>query len=229
MNPNDVRKMLAGMGAEIQGINRAFQAEDSYGTRASGSDIEAADAMMRRRLGMSRPQPQPVYQNISQPMYQYPSEETYMQPSYDSMYFQEQYAPQPSKSDRLNSYLGRKPKVVQQPVPVTTPRVNEIKEGVSKAIAPLIETVEMLATLNGILVQRIEQLILTVDPDAVIEGVNDTSEKTELIHIDSGTFPEEPIAEMEVYDPEVSMSVIEDEDTPQEAKPKKKTNRKNKA
>ena len=229
MDPNNIRKMLAGMGAEIRGINSAFQAEDSYGTRASGRDIEAADAMMRHRLGMTKPQPQPIPQNISQPMYQYPAENVYMQPTYEPQYYQEQYAPQPSKSDRLNNYLGRKPRAAQSPAPQVTPRMAEISEGVSKAIAPLLESIEMLATLNGILVQRVEQLILTVDPDAVIEGVNDTSDKTELPHNDSVTFPEEPIAEMEVYDPEVSMSVIDDEDTQEEVKPKKKTNRKNKA
>lgn len=136
---------------------------------------------------------------------------------------------QTSKSDRLNNYLGRKPKLVAPQTPQMTPRIAEINEGVSKAIAPLLESVELLATLNGLLVQRIEQLILTVDPDAIIEGVNDTSENTELIQNNPDTFPEEPIEEMEVYDPGVSMSVIDDEDTQQEVKPKKKTNRKTKA
>ena len=225
MNPNDVRKMLAGMGAEIRGINNAFQAEDSYGTRASGRDIEAADAMMRHRLGMTKPQPQP----IPQPMYQYPVENTYMQPPYEPQYYVEPPMIQTSKSDRLNNYLGRKPKSVAPQPPQMTPRIAEINEGVSKAIAPLLESVELLATLNGLLVQRIEQLILTVDPEAIIEGVNDTSENTELIQNNPDTFPEEPIEEMEVYDPGVSMSVIDDEDTQQEVKPKKKTNRKTKA
>ena len=210
------------MGAEIRGINNAFQAEDSYGTRASGRDIEVADAMMRRRLGLNRQQPQ-------QMIPQYPSEDFYMQPLYEQPYYQETYMPQQTKSDRLNNYLGRKPKSVTPQPPQVTPRIAEINEGVSKAIAPLLESVELLATLNGLLVQRIEQLILTVDPDAIIEGVNDTSENTELIQNNSDTFPEEPIAEMEVYDPEVSMSVIDDEDTQQEVKPKKKTNRKTKA
>ena len=222
MDPNNIRKMLAGMGAEIRGINNAFQAEDSYGTRASGRDIEAADAMMRRRLGLNRQQSQ-------QMIPQYPSEDFYMQPLYEQPYYQETYMPQQTKSDRLNNYLGRKPKPVVPQQPQMTPRIAEINEGVSKAIAPLLESVELLATLNGLLVQRIEQLILTVDPDAIIEGVNDTSENTELIQNNPDTFPEEPIAEMEVYDPEVSMSVIDDEDTQQEVKPKKKTNRKTKA
>lgn len=223
MDPNTIRKMLAGMGAEIRGINNAFQAEDSYGTRASGQDIEAADAMMRRRLGINRPQP------IPQPMYQYPVENIYMQPPYEPQYYTEPPMIQTSKSDRLNNYLGRKPKSAAPQEPQMTPRIAEINEGVSKAIAPLLESVELLATLNGLLVQRIEQLILTVDPDAIIEGVNDTSENTELIQNNSDTFPEESIEEMEVYDPEVSMSVIDDEDTQQEVKPKKKTNRKTKA
>lgn len=227
MDPNNVRKMLAGMGAEIRGINNAFQAEDSYGTRASGQDIEAADAMMRRRLGINRPQPQP--QPIPQPMYQYPVENIYMQPPYEPQYYTELPMIQTSKSDRLNSYLGRKPKPVVPQSPQMTPRIAEINEGVSKAIAPLLESVELLATLNGLLVQRIEQLILTVDPDAIIEGVNDTSENTELIQNNPDTFPEESIKEMEVYDPGVSMSIIDDEDTQQEVKPKKKTNRKTKA
>lgn len=229
MDPNNIRKMLAGMGAEIRGINSAFQAEDSYGTRASGRDIEAADAMMRHRLGMTKPQPQPIPQNISQPMYQYPAENVYMQPPYEPQYYIESPMIQTSKSDRLNNYLGRKPKSVAPQQPQMTPRIAEINEGVSKAIAPLLESVELLATLNGLLVQRIEQLILTVDPDAIIEGVNDTSENTELIQNNPDTFPEEPIEEMEVYDPGVSMSVIDDEDTQQEVKPKKKTNRKTKA
>ena len=210
------------MGAEIQGINRSFQTEDSYGTRASGRDIEAADAMMRRRLGLNRQQPQ-------QMIPQYPSEDFYMQPLYEQPYYQETYMPQQTKSDRLNNYLGRKPKSVAPQQPQMTPRIAEINEGVSKAIAPLLESVELLATLNGLLVQRIEQLILTVDPDAIIEGVNDTSENTELIQNNPDTFPEETIEEMEVYDPGVSMSVIDDEDTQQEVKPKKKTNRKTKA
>lgn len=210
------------MGAEIRGINNAFQAEDSYGTRASGRDIEAADAMMRHRLGLNRHQPQ-------QMIPQYPSEDFYMQPLYEQPYYQETYMPQQTKSDRLNNYLGRKPKSVAPQPPQVTPRIAEINEGVSKAIAPLLESVELLATLNGLLVQRIEQLILTVDPDAIIEGVNDTSENTELTQNNFDTFSEESIKEMEVYDPEVSMSVIDDEDTQQEVKTKKKTNRKTKA
>lgn len=228
MDPNKIRGMLAGMGAEIRGINNTFQSEDLYGNRASGHDIEMADEMMRRRLGLSRPAPQPFVQPMHQQIYHYP-EETYMQPTYESQYFAEPIAPQPSKADRLNNYLGRMPKPAVPQQPQMTPRIVEIKEGVDKAIAPLAETLEVLATLTGILVQRVEQLILTVDPDAVIEGVNDTSEKTELTQNNSVTFPEEPIAEMEVYDPGVSMSVIDDEDTQQEVKPKKKTNRKSKA
>lgn len=224
MDIHNVRKMLAGMGAEIRSINNTFQDSDPQGNRATGDDIKFVDAAIRARLNeeYNPIQLPPVNQYLQEKQ---KIEEEFMMP-YNSIYYQEQQVPQLSKSDRLNNYLGRTPKqIVVEP---TNSKVLEISEGVSKAIAPLVETLEVLATLNGLLVQRLEQLILTVDPGAIIEGVNDTTENTEPAQNISDMFPEN-FQEMEVYDPEVSMSVLEEAENDKTVKPTKKTNRKTKA
>ena len=82
------------------------------------------------------------------------------------------------------------------------------------------ELLEDIAVVNGILVQRIEELIHLVDPNHQIEE-RDLTQTTSELSDNVDTFQED-IPELEVYDPGVPMSVLEDEDFKEEIKPKKK-------
>lgn len=211
MPANNIRHFLAGMGAELGGIDTAFLTSDSTGNRMTINNIEDADIMMKQRLGMNQPPPIENYNyNIPQMNYQIP------QPQMTNFVQQ----PKESREDRINRLIGKQTPSQPQIQYIQTPRQQEITEGVKEAIAPLLELLEDIAVVNGILVQRIEELIHLVDPNHQIEDRNLTQTASELSdNVD--TFQED-IPEMEVYDPGVSMSVLEDEDFKEEIKPKKK-------
>lgn len=196
------------MGAELGGINRTFQGEDNTGYRMTTANIHQADNMMRSRLGITPPQPA--------------FEPTFVKESFYPSFQEPQYIQQENKmqnrTDRINKLLGRQ---TQQPQIqyIETPRQLEIQNAVAEAIQPILEQLEDIAVINGILVQRIEQLIKVVDPEAQIDDgqqaqATNISEQTDNVD----TF-QENLPAMEVYDPEVSMSVLEDEEVA--VKPKK--------
>lgn len=211
MPANNIRQFLAGMGAELGGIDTAFLTSDSTGNRMTINNIENADIMMKQRLGMNQPPPIENYNyNIPQMNYQIP------QPQMTNFVQQ----PKESREDRINRLIGKQTPSQPQIQYIQTPRQQEITEGVKEAIAPLLELLEDIAVVNGILVQRIEELIHLVDPNHQIEE-RDLTQTTSELSDNVDTFQED-IPEMEVYDPGVSMSVLEDEDFKEEIKPKKK-------
>lgn len=214
MSASNIRNFLAGMGAELGGINRTFQGEDNTGYRMTTANIHQADNMMRSRLGIASPQ------------------SVYHQPAFEPTFEKESFYPAPqqpqyiqhenkmqNRTDRINKLLGRQIQQEPQIQYVETPRQLEIQNAVAEAIQPILEQLEDIAIINGILVQRIEQLIKVVDPEAHIDDgqqaqTTNISEQTDNVD----TF-QENLPEMEVYDPEVSMSVLEDEEVA--VKPKK--------
>lgn len=205
--------MLAGMGAELNDINKTYNGSSNY--TLTTDNINSGDEMIRRRFGVQPPQPQ-VYQDPMEPItYHDPLVQYIPQPTYNPQPIMQ---PTENRSDRINRLLGRAPQQEPQVQYIETPRLREIVEGVGKAIQPLVEALEDLAVLNGILVQRIEQLIKIVDPNAVVgEAPGNISEQVDNVD----TFQED-IPEMEVYDPGVSMVLTEDEDTEEVDKPKRK-------
>lgn len=211
MPANNIRQFLAGMGAELGGIDTAFLSSDSTGNRMTINNIENADAMMKQRLGMNQPPPVEDYNySIPQMNYQIP------QPQMTNFVQQ----PKESREDRINRLIGKQTPSQPQIQYIQTPRQQEITEGVKEAIAPLLELLEDIAVVNGILVQRIEELIHLVDPNHQIEE-RDLTQTTSELSDNVDTFQED-IPELEVYDPGVPMSVLEDEDFKEEIKPKKK-------
>lgn len=211
MPANNIRQFLAGMGAELGGIDTAFLSSDSTGNRMTINNIENADAMMKQRLGMNQPPPIEDYSyNIPQMNYQIP------QPQMTNFV----QRPKESREDRINRLIGKQAPSQPQIQYIQTPRQQEITEGVKEAIAPLLELLEDIAVVNGILVQRIEELIHLVDPNHQIEE-RDLTQTTSELSDNVDTFQED-IPELEVYDPGVPMSVLEDEDFKEEIKPKKK-------
>lgn len=210
MQKQNIRKFLAGMGAELGNIDNSFQSTDSTGYRMNINNIDQADAIMRNRLGMNQ-QYGPVC--FHEPLTNY-QEIEYMQP------VPQQFFSPSNREERINRFLGRTTKQEPQIQYVETPRQIEIQTAVKEALQPVLEALEDIAMINGIMVQRIEQLIKTVDPDTSLEDRAEADISSELSN-NQKEFQED-IPEMEVYDPGVSMSVLDDEPEEIAVKPKKK-------
>lgn len=210
---NKVRSFLAAMGAEHSNIDKSFQGDykygDSTGNRTSAlTTIEHADARMKQRLGMN----QPIAENYTS----------------TPVMNQQFYTPQPmmqpvmapvqkvSREDRLNKLLGKSTQPQPQPI-VQNDQHLQLVTAIKEALEPVTEQLEDIAILNGLLVQRIEKLIKVVDPEAVL----DDSPQPEQPSFHEET--EEEFSEpMEVYNPEVTMSLTDDEEAPVTTQTKKK-------
>jgi hypothetical protein len=216
MDPNKIRNLLALTGADLKNIDNSFAGDYRYGDSTGNrmvvsNSLDNADYMMRNRLGINPPpQPQEFYQPqyISQPV---------NQP------VPQMYNPQPvSREDRINKLLGKTAQpVIQQPVIVDehVALVNALAE----ALKPLTEHLEDIAILNGLMVQRLEKLIKIVDPNADIDGSDDSFQSHQTTEDDT-ELPDN----LEVYNPEVSMSVTEDEEISVPTQVKRKKTKKTK-
>lgn len=204
---------MAMAGGDLRLIDKSYKENDQgdYSgnrNRANINLVENADYTIRQRLGMV--QPQPHFQ--PQPMMNYP-----MYPEQNAQFMNYQPAQiKPSREERINKLLG-KTSVSQLPAPA--PPNNEytmIVEAVKEALIPLTEQLEDIAVLNGLLVQRLEKLINVVDPNVSFDEstpVRESSFQNEELPMEQ---------QMEVYDPEVSMSLTDDEEDIPEAPVKKK-------
>lgn len=211
MSPdNSVRNFLAAMGANIKGYENSFTDNENYfGNRATTNNIERGDNLIKERFGMNCPVPPPA-PNV----YSYPSMNSFetLQPpsmSYNSSISNVQVN-KPSREERLNKLLGKNinNSQPQETIPENEMMINAFK----KALEPITEQLEDIAVLNGLLVQRIEQLINIVnDEQPVNNEINEPFQGEE--------FSEEPV---EVYNPEVSMSVIDEVEENIQEKSKKK-------
>ena len=214
MNPGQgVRSLLAMAGGDLRLIDKSYK-ENEQGdysgnrNRANINAVENADYSIRQRLGMVQPQPQ--FQ--PQLMINYP---IYPEQNMQFMNYQPT-SPKPSREERINKLLGKNSAPVQQ---VAVPPSDEyaiIVEAVKEALIPVTEQLEDIAVLNGLLVQRLEKLINVVDPTvnfdeaANVQGLSFQSEESQMEQ------------QMEVYDPEVSMSLTDDEEDTPKAPVKKK-------
>lgn len=209
---NRVRSFLAAMGAEHSDIDNSFQGEykygDSTGNRTSAlNTIEYADEQMKRRLGMNQPIIEPYNMNpiMNQPFYT-PQQVT--QPVAQQ--------PKVSREDRLNKLLGKTTQPQQVQI-VQNDQYLQLVAAIKEALEPVTEQLEDIAILNGLLVQRIEKLIKVVDPDTDFNN-NEQLQETSFRE----PIEEESFESMEVYDPEVTMSVTDDEEAPDVTQTKKK-------
>ena len=218
MDPNKIRNLLALTGADLKNIDNSFAGDYRYGDSTGNrmvvsNSLDNADYMMRNRLGINPPL-QPQVQEFYQPQY-------ISQPVNQPV--PQMYNPPPvSREDRINKLLGKTAQpAIQQPIIVDehVALVNALAE----ALKPLTEHLEDIAILNGLMVQRLEKLIKIVDPNADIDGSDDSFQSHQTTEDDT-ELPDN----LEVYNPEVSMSVTEDEEISVPTQVKRKKTKKTK-
>lgn len=210
---NKVRSFLAAMGAEHSNIDKSFQGDykygDSTGNRTSAlTTIEHADAVLKQRLGMNQPIAK-NYTNIPVMNQQFFNPQPIMQPAMAPVQ-------KVSREDRLNKLLGKSTQPQPQPI-VQNDQHLQLVAAIKEALEPVTEQLEDIAILNGLLVQRIEKLIKVVDPEAVLDDSPQPVQPS--FHEEAEEEFSEP---MEVYNPEVTMSLTDDEEAPVTTQTKKK-------
>lgn len=194
---NSVRNFLASMGANLKNIDNSFSHNDygdSYGTRMNASNIEQVDYNIRKTLNPDISQSS-IYDVSSIAPINF-----IQQPNFE---IQEM---KPSREERINKLIGKS--IPNAGTNIDIPMVEAFK----KALIPVTEQLEDIAVLNGLIIQRLEQLI---------NIVNDDNQPMETFPKD-GEFDNnsEPV---EVYNPDVSMSFTEDDEIKNKPKsPKKK-------
>ena len=193
---NSVRNFLASMGGDLKSIDNSFSRNDygdSYGTRMNASNIEQVDYNIRKTLNPAIFQPSihsissivPT-QFINQPIF-------------------ETQEMKPTREERINKLIGKTVSNVETNLNLP------IVEAFKKALNPITEQLEDIAVLNGLIIQRLEQLINIVNDD---NPQTQTFSENERFEDNS-----EP---MEVYNPDVSMSFTEDNETESNTKKSKK-------
>lgn len=221
MDPNKIRNFLALTGADLNNIDKSFAGDYRYGDSTGNrtvavNSLEAGDSIMRGRLGLN---PQPNYQ--PQMNNYYPQQ---MVPQMH-MPTPIQMAQEPviSREDRINKLIGKAPQVQPQAAPMQTPEHLQLIAALREVLKPVIEQLEDIAIINGLTVQRLETLIKEVNPDASFD--NNPQAEPMFQQPSSEEYEE---GSVEVYNPEVSMSIMDDEDTAAEPQTKKKRNKKTK-
>jgi hypothetical protein len=219
MDPNKIRNLLALTGADLKNIDNSFAGDYRYGDSTGNrmvvsNSLDNADYMMKNRLGLNT-QPRIQEKYYQQPVQYIPQPVSHPIPQ---MYT----PPPPSREDRLNKLLGKSTQpIVQQPV--ISDEHALLVSALKEALTPLTEQLEDIAILNGLLVQRLEKLIKVVDPNVDFDAPDDNFQSTENFEQDS-ELPDN----LEVYNPEVTMSVTEDETASVPTQTKRKKTKKTK-
>ena len=125
-----------------------------------------------------------------------------------------------TREERINKLLG-KASVKNDAHSVDNIQNAQLVTAFKEALEPVLEQLEDIAVLNGILVQRIEKLINVVEPEVNFDGPY-TAIEPQAEHFFQDDIPLDE--NIEVYDPEISMSVTEDSETQIDSKNKKKKN-----
>lgn len=170
---NSVRNLLASFGAEMKGLDNSFRG-DTYNKTytANAYDIQAVDENIKRKFNI-----------------QVPKKEIYQEPIIQQQIYQE---PKMSVEDQAAKYLGRQPAVKQEVVQ----KDNSLEVTLNKALQPILEKLEVLAFLQGQMVQTLEKLIILVSDEPQARAPEEI---------------EEEYPELEVYQPDVTSTVIEEE------------------
>jgi hypothetical protein len=219
MDPNKIRNLLALTGADLKNIDNSFAGDYRYGDSTGNrmvvsNSLDNADYMMKNRLGMN-PQPRIQEEYMPQPVQYIPQPVSQPIPQ---MYTHQT----PSREDRLNKLLGKSTQpIVQQPV--ISDEHALLVSALKEALMPLTEQLEDIAILNGLMVQRLEKLIKVVDPNVDFDAPDDNFQSAENFEQDS-ELPDN----LEVYNPEVTMSVTEDETASVPTQTKRKKTKKTK-
>jgi hypothetical protein len=219
MDPNKIRNLLALTGADLKNIDNSFAGDYRYGDSTGNrmvvsNSLDNADYMMKNRLGMN-PQPRIQEEYMPQPVQYIPQPVSQPIPQ---MYTHQT----PSREDRLNKLLGKSTQpIVQQPV--ISDEHALLVSALKEALMPLTEQLEDIAILNGLMVQRLEKLIKVVDPNVDFDAPEDNFQSSENFEQDS-ELPDN----LEVYNPEVTMSVTEDETASVPTQVKRKKTKKTK-
>lgn len=193
---NSVRNFLASMGADLKSIDNSFSRNDygdSYGTRMNASNIEQVDYNIRKTLNPAISQ-QSIHDISSIAPTQF-----IRQPIFETQEMK------PTREERINKLIGKTVSNVETNLDL--PMVEAFK----RALSPITEQLEDIAVLNGLIIQRLEQLI---------NIVNDDNPQTQTFP-ENGGF-EDNSEPMEVYNPDVSMSFTEDDETKSNTKKSKK-------
>lgn len=220
MSINKIRNFLAATGASLNSIDKTYIGDYQYGdftgnrTVASQS-LQRADELLRYKING----PETTFSHVEQPDYINSTE-------YKSNLFQFNNQPsinmtqnqQMSREERLNKLLG-KSSLQNISSPSLPSEHVQLVAALQEVLKPIIEHLEDIAIINGLTVQRLETLIREVNPNI---NLNNTSSFQDQQFEE---FSEEPI---ETYDPEVSMSVIDDEEETVTPSNTKKRNKKTK-
>ena len=201
---------MAFAGADLSSIDKSFNGDAYYGDRQGyrqtvNDSIEAADRSIMQRIT-------PTYTQQPVPQYEVP---IIKQPQPQMNYQPVISQPKISREERINKLLGKTAPQPVQPVVVHSDDYTQTVNAVKEALEPVTEQLEDIAVLIGLMVQRLEQLIKVVDAEAIPEEV---IQEGQPFQIDEESEPEP----MDVYNPEVSMSVLDDEEEAVQETPKKK-------
>lgn len=219
MDPNKIRNLLALTGADLKNIDNSFAGDYRYGDSTGNrmvvsNSLDNADYMMKNRLGLN------TQSRIQEEYYQQPVQ--YIPQPVSHPIPQMYTPPPPSREDRLNKLLGKSTQpIVQQPVISDDHAL--LVSALKEALTPLTEQLEDIAILNGLMVQRLEKLIKVVDPNVDFDAPDDNFQSSENFEQDS-ELPDN----LEVYNPEVTMSVTEDETASVPTQTKRKKTKKTK-
>lgn len=193
---NSVRNFLASMGADLKSIDNSFSRNDygdSYGTRMNASNIEQVDYNIRKTLNPA------ISQLSTHDISSIVPTQFIHQPIFETQEMK------PTREERINKLIGKTVSNVETNLNLP------IVEAFKKALNPITEQLEDIAILNGLIIQRLEQLINIVNDD---NPQTQTFSENERFEDNS-----EP---MEVYNPDVSMSFTEDNETESNTKKSKK-------
>lgn len=217
MDPNKIRNFLALTGADLDNIDKSFTRDYRYGDSTGNrtvaiNSLKAGDNIMRDRLGLN-----------PQPMYQTQMNNYYPQQMVAQMPIQMPQEPVISREDRINKLIVKAPQTQVSTASLQTPEYLNLVTALREVLKPVIEQLEDIAIINGLTVQRLETLIKEVNPDASFD--NHPQAEPVFQQPVQDDYEEESI---EVFNPEVSMSIMDNEDATVAPQTKKKRNKKTK-
>lgn len=216
---NKVRNLLAFAGGGMQSLDSTFVTDNYTGKNWDRmGEIERGDNMIVRQFMPQQP-PHQYLTTIQEPTY-YHHPSTYIQnPVEHSNNYQTMNKHiSMTREDRISRFLGK-----------STPANNDNKQQsldkvIQTAIAPMEERLEDVSVLLGLVVQRLEQLINIVDDTPQYE------QSSQFQHDDVQQIPfheeEESTIDAPVFDPGVSMSLVEDENEAAQVAPVSKKRKK---
>lgn len=180
----------------MQGVNLVRNLLASFGAEMKGLDNSFRGDTYNKTYTANAYDIQAVDENIKRKFnIQAPKKEIYQEPIfYQEPIIQQQIYQEPKMSveDQAAKYLGRQPAVKQEVVQ----KDNSLEVTLNNALQPILEKLEVLAFLQGQTVQTLEKLIVMVSDEPQQPVFEEIEEK----------YPE-----VEVYQPDVTTTMVEEE------------------